>query len=223
MSQKRMDVPRQIVYKGLTFGLQTSGRYYQSYNKNLPERLLHRYVWWDHNGDIPEGHVIHHKDEDWTNNDISNLELMGRSEHFSMHAKKSLGDSERRKKIFRGLSKAREAAKEWHASEEGKRWHSEHGKKTRESIGKNEFRSYCFICGGLTITRGHTCPRKYCSQKCADIAQNAQWNAARVLCKCGTCGLNFWKQKYATTKYCSQKCRTQGSMRARRDVQSDSA
>lgn len=47
---------------------------------------LHRMIWeYYNNKDIPEGYVVHHKDFDILNNDISNLELMSSTEHKSLH------------------------------------------------------------------------------------------------------------------------------------------
>jgi hypothetical protein len=39
-------------------------------------KLLHRVIWQLANGTIPDGYVVHHKDHDKTNNNISNLELV---------------------------------------------------------------------------------------------------------------------------------------------------
>lgn len=39
-----------------------------------------------HNRKIPKGYLIHHKDEDWTNIDPKNLELISRSRHPKWHA-----------------------------------------------------------------------------------------------------------------------------------------
>lgn len=47
--------------------------------------LLHRRVWADAHGAIPDGYVVHHKDDNPKNNEIENLELMERSAHNSMH------------------------------------------------------------------------------------------------------------------------------------------
>lgn len=47
---------------------------------------LHRWIWEQENGKIPEGHIVHHKDENTLNNNIDNLELMTRTEHISYHA-----------------------------------------------------------------------------------------------------------------------------------------
>lgn len=46
----------------------------------------HRAVWMKVNGPIPKGYVIHHLDGDGHNNDISNLALMTRGEHTTLHA-----------------------------------------------------------------------------------------------------------------------------------------
>lgn len=53
-----------------------------------PERTtlyLHREVWKDANGEIPEGHVIHHKDGDKSNNALENLECLPTAEHLKIH------------------------------------------------------------------------------------------------------------------------------------------
>ena len=45
----------------------------------------HRLVWESLNGPIPNGHVIHHKDEQTLNNHPDNLELMTREAHIAHH------------------------------------------------------------------------------------------------------------------------------------------
>lgn len=49
-------------------------------------RYAHRVVWERHFGPIPPGWVVHHKDENTHNNDITNLQAMPRSEHVQHHA-----------------------------------------------------------------------------------------------------------------------------------------
>lgn len=49
----------------------------------------HRWVWEQHNGPIPEGFVIHHKDGNIFNNDITNLELLPDGKHRSHHNNES--------------------------------------------------------------------------------------------------------------------------------------
>lgn len=54
---------------------------------SLNGKLLHRFIYEELVGEIPDGYVIHHKDFDKTNNSIDNLELMTFTEHKSLHAK----------------------------------------------------------------------------------------------------------------------------------------
>ena len=46
---------------------------------------IHRLQWVKYHGEIPEGYVVHHKDENKLNWDIDNLELLSRSEHIKEH------------------------------------------------------------------------------------------------------------------------------------------
>ena len=46
---------------------------------------IHRVIWSFYNGKIPEDCVIHHKDFDKNNNDISNLQILTYSEHAKVH------------------------------------------------------------------------------------------------------------------------------------------
>ena len=47
---------------------------------------VHRHIWKLHNGEIPKGMDIHHKDHNPFNNDISNLELIDQLKHHRLHA-----------------------------------------------------------------------------------------------------------------------------------------
>ena len=63
-------------------------KFYDSGNGYLKSQKvgwLHRYVWEKHNGPIPKGFIIHHKDHNKLNNDISNLELMEERAHRKNH------------------------------------------------------------------------------------------------------------------------------------------
>ncbi len=55
---------------------------------NGKRKHLHVYVWEKYNGPLPKGYVIHHKDENHWNYDISNLECLTRREHYFRHKEK---------------------------------------------------------------------------------------------------------------------------------------
>jgi len=76
---------------------------------------LHREIWKNEKGEIPEDKQIHHVDGDKSNNDIENLKLVSASKHREIHGATNEDMPE----------EAREAAKEWHKSDEGREWHSE--------------------------------------------------------------------------------------------------
>lgn len=59
-----------------------------------------RWVWQAYTGEtIPKGYVIHHIDEDPTNNEFDNLQLMSWQEHLSLHHKGKEVSDEAKKKL----------------------------------------------------------------------------------------------------------------------------
>lgn len=77
---------RAIVFLGDVYRENNEGYFLRASRRN-EEVLLHRVVWVHHNGPIPPKHDIHHKDEDRSNNDPSNLQAVTRSEHSRLHAR----------------------------------------------------------------------------------------------------------------------------------------
>lgn len=71
-----------IFYRGERYTKNANG-YFSSSRGN--GKILHRVIWQDNNGSIPDGYVVHHKDENKENNDISNLELKEWGEHTALH------------------------------------------------------------------------------------------------------------------------------------------
>ena len=47
---------------------------------------VHVVEWERHNGSVPKGMIVHHKDENKMNWNIDNLELLTRSEHIKKHS-----------------------------------------------------------------------------------------------------------------------------------------
>src|SRR5688572_9281566 len=54
-------------------------------NFNGRLRLAHDAVWEQHNGPIPAGYQVHHKNEDKQDNRIENLELLDPTTHKRLH------------------------------------------------------------------------------------------------------------------------------------------
>lgn len=133
------------------------GPYFQRKGKRL-----HRVVWEYHNGPIPKGSHVHHKDEDRSNNQIENLMLMDGGEHLSVHMSKP----ERAEKSRASVVKAIEAAAEWHGTSAGAEWHSQHAKQMW--AGKKMRERECSFCGRMYQTRdlGHNNGNHFCSNNC---------------------------------------------------------
>lgn len=122
------------MFNGVTYYL--CGKYFQKNGIRL-----HRVVWEYHNGEIPEGYHVHHKDSDRSNNNIENLELLEGKKHISHHGSKE----ENKEKSRENIKIAIEYAREWHGTEEGKQWHSQNAIKC---YAKREYRTYrCMFCG----------------------------------------------------------------------------
>jgi len=71
-----------IEYKGNRYTIGAGGHYQSSKYRDV---YLHRVIWEESFGGIPEGYVIHHIDGDKTNNCLENLACLLRGEHTSLH------------------------------------------------------------------------------------------------------------------------------------------
>jgi len=120
---------------------------------------VHRLVWVERNGPIPEGCCIHHKDGNKSNNDISNLELMTASSHMSHHA------PDTRAGRMKGLPVMLEAARKWHKSEEGSAWHQMQYERTKDRLHAKDKIHVCAWCK-KEYTTGRTSKTQFCSGNC---------------------------------------------------------
>src|SRR5882672_11001242 len=99
-----------IMYRGAKYWLQTCGRYYSTRHPINGERLLHRRIWVDRHGPIPKVHEVHHKDDDWRNSHIDNLECLPKAKHRSEHSRKRWKSQPERYYAYLELARA-EASK----------------------------------------------------------------------------------------------------------------
>lgn len=69
------------IFNGKKYTLRNNGYYASTSGKRS---LMHRDVWEHFNGKIPKDHDIHHIDRDKTNNKLSNLECLSKTDHARM-------------------------------------------------------------------------------------------------------------------------------------------
>jgi hypothetical protein len=81
---------------------------------NIGNRLvrLHRLIWEIHNGPIPHGYQIHHRNGNKQDNRLSNLQCVSRREHDELHK-----DDQRTLGKLMSLVRSRDAKGRWLKSE----------------------------------------------------------------------------------------------------------
>lgn len=190
-----------VDYNGERFYLQSSKKYFQSGDKEACERLLHRRIWSDNNGPIAEGMHIHHKDGDWRNNLIDNLEMIPFADHARIHMAERWADENQKQKFISGLEKAREAAKKWHASEAGKEWHRENMNKMWQTATTKV--KECIVCSSEFETY-YPEKSKTCSKRCR--SKLTYKNRFTELRQCKLCSKDFYGSRYRRQVFCSRNC-----------------
>ncbi len=158
---------------------------------------LHRAIYLYHHGSIPHGAAIHHKDFNKENNEIENLEAVSRQDHGIKHQGRSS------KAIRDNLNNIRHLTKEWHGSEEGRQWHSDHGieaYKKRKPIEKE-----CVVCGESFDDMSRRDSSVFCSNACKSKSRRDSGidNETRA---CPVCKKKFQTNKYSKIVTCSRGC-----------------
>lgn len=196
MEERQVDVDNITFYKENTgTGYWLSGR---PKEWEAPKRL-HTYIWEKHNGEVPSGYAIHHKDHNPDNNSIENLEIVKISDHARYHG--NLRDKEELKRNLH--EKARPKAIEWHKGEAGREWHKSHYQKTKEALHRKVLVT-CEYCG-KTVEKGMGSKKnRFCSDKCKnDYRQNK--DLTETVCK--ICGVVFESNRTKPATCCSHECR----------------
>ena len=195
-----------IEYDGYKFCRDEKTNYFLCSNKiNGRRKRLHVYVWEKHNGKVPKGYHVHHKDFDKFNNDISNLQILRRREHMMFHGK-NLNEEQKEKLRENLIRKAVPASKEWHKSKKGHEWHKKHGFEVAKKQKERTVKLICEQCGKeyetLEFKKGRS---RFCSNKCKS-AWRRKMKLDHEERTCPKCGKKFMANKYQKTIYCSKSC-----------------
>jgi HNH endonuclease len=193
-----------VIYRGVKF-IWFDGYYRKKgiFSKDKPSNL-HRAVWIDHFGPIPEGYHIHHKDADRRNNRIENLQCLEGGLHLSRSAKNSswVGSQDN----LDTLAKAREKGKQWHSSKEGIKFHKEQIQRIKPWEKIVTFSRKCEQCG--KDFRSRQKKGRFCSPKCkSNFRYHVGVDSENRVCI--VCGKYFATNRYGETKTCGHTCKTQ--------------
>ena len=145
--------------------------------------------------------MVHHKNGDWRDNRIGNLECVPCGAHATHHLRERWGDANFRARGIKQLDAARDKASEWHRSAEGKEWHRGHGKRTWAE--RKPAPATCTVCHAefQTYTPKHT---RFCSRACAQRGCYARQCTRPAVC--AHCGKAFMANRYRVVTCCSRLC-----------------
>lgn len=186
------------VYNGLNYRKDKKTGYYLNAKTH---KRLHVAVYENEVGAIQNGYHVHHVDFNKDNNEPENLIAMTSGEHEKLHGQNLT--EERKDRMRENLIKnARPKAIEWHASEAGREWHSEHGKDVW--VNRTEEEYTCTYCGTVFKTLNRYSPKQnhFCSNKCRAAFRRAS-GVDDVTKICEACGNEYRANKYQQTKYCA--------------------
>jgi len=162
-------------------------------------RMLHREYWKKHNGEIPEGKIIHHKDGNPANNHIDNLECVTPKEHVERHPKMA-GLSEADPEGH--LEKLQDGIREFFRTDEGSEVQRKKAKKLWEGLYENPKVSACDQCGKEFE---HYTNSRFCSNACK-AKHRRESGVDDEERECVICGSVFKVNKYEDTETCSRGC-----------------
>lgn len=199
----------EVVYKGIPFRRYPDSPNYSDRQYYRPSssyivrgvQSLHREMWADAYGPIPDGCEIHHRDGNAGNNVLSNLECVPSGEHQRRHGAELTG--EQREQLRQRMEHARKYASAWHGSPEGRAWHSALGKLAWANAEPTIL--VCEQCGKEFDTLAKHENVRFCSNNCKAAWRRASGvdNEDRV---CAVCGKTFTVNKYRPTRHCSRLC-----------------
>lgn len=194
---RRINNRGQVVYvvelDGMEFRRYPNGKhgnyYYRKWKENGVDKhlILHQYIYEKHYGKLPKGMVVHHKDFNPLNNDISNLVAVTIAEHMRIHANlvkwKAENGDEFKKRCY--------SKDNWQQ------------RRAKVLLNLANERRKCEWCGyEFTPTNTH---QRFCSKPCHHKWQyKAPENNIEMVCQ--HCGKTFMGNKYLKPKCCSEEC-----------------
>jgi hypothetical protein len=133
---------------------------------NGKSKRLHVEIWEYHNGPVPVGFTIHHKDFNADNNNIENLQCLSNEDHVKLHSRRWHQEHPgAAKEIF---DKTRAQASMWRKTADGRKKLEETGKRVWEAVSERTFT--CAACGREFKTRAIQSVVKYCCDNCRAAA-----------------------------------------------------
>lgn len=189
-----------FIADGIRFCRDDKTGYYLCSTRNL---RLHRYVWVKYKGEIPKGFHVHHIDHNKNNNNIENLCIMSMSEHEKLHGIE-LTEEQRQARRDNLTLNARPKANEWHGSEEGIKWHIQHGIEVAKGLKSIKVKKICAFCGETFYDNGFN-KAVFCSNKCKS-ANRRKIGVDNIQKTCPICRKVFTTSKYSKQQTCSKTC-----------------
>ena len=140
-------------FNGITYHKEKSGHF-------LYSNVIHRDVWRYYHGEIPEGYVIHHDNENKADNNIHNLQLLTKAEHRALHNHRNSKSSSEKICLICGKNfvPAKSSVKYCSCECYYKSAYTERIKKL------------CPVCGKIFLVEQKKSSAKYCSCQCAGKA-----------------------------------------------------
>ena len=185
-------------FNGIIYRRDKSNHYQSTFH-------LHRAVYAYYYGEIPAGYVIHHIDHNTENNDITNLQLLTKSEHQKIHNPDGspVAPPHSPKQFI-----CEHCGKEYTAIDVGNNKYCpdcrpivNNAKKKLQRYEKRIHTNICVVCGKPFQTK------KPKSQTCSRRCQNRlHWQGHREIRTCPVCGKSFEAEKSNPKIYCSVDC-----------------
>ena len=191
---------KHVRFEGLRYCRDEKSGYYL--NSTIRKRL-HRAVWEHFKGAVPEGHDVHHRfANDKHTIDVDRLECMPRGDHHREHWRQD--DGTKLAQARKNIAAAGEAARTWHGTPEGLKWHAQHARD--QHAARQPVAKVCEQCKANFLDRSVCLGARFCSNNCKSKARRASGvdDEERF---CIVCARKFTINRYQERKFCTKHWR----------------